>query len=52
VLLDPGARIRALFNIAHVERILRRHRSRRAEHAELILRLLVLELWWRAVLEG
>jgi asparagine synthase (glutamine-hydrolysing) len=52
VLLDPGARIRTLFNMTHVERVLRRHRSRRAEHAELILRLLILELWWRAVLEA
>jgi asparagine synthase (glutamine-hydrolysing) len=49
-LLDPAARIRGLFNMSRVERLLRRQRSRRAEHAELIFRLLILELWWRRAL--
>jgi asparagine synthetase B (glutamine-hydrolysing) len=51
VLLDPGARIRTVFNMSNVERLLRRHQSRHAEHAELIFRLLILELWWRSMLD-
>jgi asparagine synthase (glutamine-hydrolysing) len=51
VLLDHGARIRALFDMGRVETILRRHARRTAEHAELVFRLLVLELWWREVLD-
>lgn len=50
VLLDPGARIRELVRTPVVERMLARQATRRAEHSELLLRLVMLELWWRRVL--
>jgi asparagine synthase (glutamine-hydrolysing) len=52
VILDPGARIRALFRMDAVERVLRRQAARRVGQVELIFRLLVLELWWRRVLQA
>jgi asparagine synthase (glutamine-hydrolysing) len=51
VLLDSGARIRTVFNPRAIERMLKRHQAQRVEQAELIFRLLVLELWWRSCLE-
>jgi asparagine synthase (glutamine-hydrolysing) len=45
VLLDGGARVRAYFDRAGYERIVRAHMDGRAKHEELILRLLLLELW-------
>ncbi len=45
VLLDGGARVRAYFDRAGYERLVRAHMDGRAKHEEVILRLLLLELW-------
>lgn len=46
-LLDPGARLRDLFERPALERLLRDHFSARAPQVEVIFRLLTLETWMR-----
>lgn len=52
VVLDPRSLGRGLLRPQAVERLLDRHHRRRADHAELILRLALLELWQRRVLDA
>lgn len=51
ILLDPSALGRELFRPAALEGIVARHLAGDADHAELLLRLLVLELWQRQLVE-
>jgi asparagine synthase (glutamine-hydrolysing) len=52
VLLDPHARARGFLRPSAVEAIVHDHRARRANHAELLFRLLLLELWFRGTMDG
>jgi asparagine synthase (glutamine-hydrolysing) len=51
VLLDPRALARGLLRPAAVDAIVRDHRARRANHAELLFRLILLELWFRGTVD-
>jgi asparagine synthase (glutamine-hydrolysing) len=52
VLHDEGARRRSWFSQAGVDALLRRHAAGRAEHSELIFRLVLFELWQRATIDA
>lgn len=52
VLLDPVSLGRGIFRAEVVERMLGRHLRGEVDHTELIFRLVVLELWQTAVLDG
>lgn len=52
ILLDRGALARDLFRPEALERLLTRHFERREDHVQLVTRLLILELWQRAFLDG
>ena len=51
VLLDPRARDRGYLRPPAVEALVRDHRARRVNHAELLFRLVLLELWFRSVMD-
>ena len=52
VLLDPRTLSRGYFNAARLETLLRDHFERRVDRAEVIFRLLNLELWQRRFLDS
>jgi asparagine synthase (glutamine-hydrolysing) len=52
VLLDERALGRGLFDRSAVQALLHRHYQRRAEHTELLFRLVLLELWQRSTLDA
>ena len=51
VLLDPRSLARGYFERAEIERLIREHRERRADHAYRLWVLLQLEYWQREVVE-
>jgi asparagine synthase (glutamine-hydrolysing) len=51
-LLEPGNRVYEYFDIDRVRAMVWEHRSRRREHSGVIWRLLVLDLWLRALSSG
>ncbi len=52
MLLGPRSLERGLFNRSAIEKLLREHRAKYRDHYDRIWRLLNLELWHRACLEG
>ncbi len=52
ILLDERSLGRGYFRRGALETLLRRHFSRREDHVQLVMRLLLLELWQRAFLDG
>jgi asparagine synthase (glutamine-hydrolysing) len=52
VLLDPSALDRGYFRRAEIERLIREHRDRHADHAYRLWTLLQLEYWHREVAEA
>lgn len=52
LLLEPRSMKRGFFERAAVEKLFREHRARHRDHYERIWRLLNLELWHRACIEG
>ena len=52
MLLEPRSLERGLFKRSAVERLFREHRAKYRDHCDPIWRLLNLELWHRACLEG
>ena len=52
LLLDRRTLQRGLFRAAALERMVARHFRGEADHTEVVLRLLLLELWQRSVLEA
>ena len=51
VLLDPRALGRGLLRPTAVEAIVRDHLAGRANHAELLFRLVILELWLQSTID-
>jgi len=52
VLQSPEAIGRGFFNVATVQRLLSEHQSGRADHADRLWTLLVLEVWFRLFVDG
>ena len=52
ILLDERTLGRGYFRRSTLEKLLQRHFSRREDHIQLVMRLLLLELWQRAFVDG
>ncbi len=52
LILAPSARIHDFLRPAALREVVRQHRSHQAEHGRRLWALVMLELWWRQVVEG